>query len=113
MERKQKVDAREAELDQVVPILDVDRLKTLGPKLKVSDITLQINWHRRHDSNRGIPSKTLIAQKKDDKLIQLIIAVERYNKNPATSTALVFGVPTTAAMDWEEIEDQMDEDMEC
>jgi hypothetical protein len=76
---------------------------------------LEINWHRRYIAKDLIPPKTLIRNmKKEDKLNQLIIAVERYNslpqlpQQPPNSNSLA----VAPAMEWEEVEGVDDADME-
>ncbi|KAF8869688.1 hypothetical protein BD779DRAFT_1614354 [Infundibulicybe gibba] len=120
IERKKKVDAQEAALDGIVPELDVEVIRNAGGRFSVSQITSQINWHRRHDKH--IPSKTVIQRmRKDDKLIQLIVAVERYNQGlrtgilPAEKTESpdpALFKPHTHRLNWEELEDIEEEDME-
>jgi hypothetical protein len=116
-EKKEKADAKKAELDELIPHLDLEWLKTSGRTINATDIMLEINWHRRYDTSSQIPSKTLIRNmKKDDKLIQLIIAVERYN-----TTTRSLPQPTLVASDnqgepsrteWEEADALEDADME-
>jgi hypothetical protein len=114
--KKEKADAKEAELNELVPHLDMEWLKTSGRDINTADILLEINWHRRYDASKQIPSKTLIRNmKKDDKLIQLIIAVERYN-----TTTRSLPQPTVASAspgepsrtEWEEADMLEDADME-
>ncbi|KAF8871626.1 hypothetical protein BD779DRAFT_1680239 [Infundibulicybe gibba] len=121
-ERKQKADAREAALDEIDPELDVEVIKSIGGRWSATNIVSQINWHRRHDKN--IPGRTVIQKmKKDDKLVQLIITVERYNqglRTPSLEPNIQATIPSggevrilpKGQMSWEEVEDIDDEDME-
>jgi hypothetical protein len=117
VERKEKLDAREAQIDAVMPILDVAELKRKIKQITNSDLTLQINWHRRYDTDGKILSKTVIGKmKKEDKMMQLIVAVERYNMlsvSPAVAPQVNEpDVTKEATMDWEATEDVEDADME-
>jgi len=84
--RAEKQAGKDAELQALQPCLDVEMLRKgrgmAGGILKNSDIILEINWHRQFEGEvEKIPQKSQITKmKRDDKLIQLIIAVERYNR---------------------------------
>jgi hypothetical protein len=117
VERKEKLDAREVQIDTVMLILDVAELKRKIKQITNSDLTLQINWHRRYDTDGKILSKTVIGKmKKEDKMMQLIVAVERYNMlsvSPAVAPQVNEpDVTKEATMDWEATEDVEDADME-
>lgn len=84
--------------------------------MAVTDIMQEINWHQRYTAKDLIPPKTLIRNmKKEDKLNQLIIAVEQYNSLPQHSpqqpppNSNLEKVPT---IDWEETDAIEDADME-
>jgi sRNA-binding protein len=115
--KKEKADAREAELDGLIPHLDAEWLKTSGRDINTSHIMREINWHRRYDASNQIPSKTLIRNmKKDDKLTQLIIAVERYNTTARSSLQPPLADSANPGVlsrtDWEEADTLEDADME-
>jgi hypothetical protein len=114
--RREKLDAREAQISAVTPILDVAELKRKIKQLTNSDLTLQINWHRRYDTEGNILSRTVIGKmKKDDKMMQLIVAIERYNILPVPPTVTSLDrhdIPDETEMDWEAAEDIEDADME-
>jgi hypothetical protein len=116
VEKQEKKDAKEAELDALTPLLDVAQLKRKfnAKQLSNSDLILQINWHRRHDAN--ILSRTTIGKmKREDKLTQLIVAVERYNMSPVPppiTTSSQHGLAEVTRMDWEVADDVEDADME-
>jgi hypothetical protein len=43
--KREKADAKEAELDELVPHLDVEWLKSSGRDINTTDLMLEINWH--------------------------------------------------------------------
>ncbi|KAF8059795.1 hypothetical protein FPV67DRAFT_1707711 [Lyophyllum atratum] len=116
--RKEKADARERVLDELIPELNVSCLKegknSSGENLTVAQIRAQINWHRRHD--KDILPRTLISKMpKADALTQLIVAVTRYNFKPVVVSQSEGPVMPPIAhdepMDWEDVEDVEDADM--
>jgi hypothetical protein len=110
--KKEKADAIEAQLDNITPHLDLEWLKSSGRSLTVTDIMLELNWHRRYVAKDQIPPKTLIrSMKKEDKLNQLIIAVERYNSLPQQPQQSL-PLAETLGMEWEEADAIEDADME-
>jgi hypothetical protein len=116
VEKQEKKYAKEAELDALTPLLDVAQLKRKfnAKQLSNSDLILQINWHCHHDAN--ILSRTTIGKmKREDKLMQLIVAVERYNMSPVPppiTTNSQHGLAEVTTMDWEVADDVEDADME-
>lgn len=116
-ERKEKADEDKAILDALIPRLNPHALRVSGSQMLASEIVLHINWHWRHDTN--IPSKTLIHKmKKSDKLIQLIITVEKFVRfsSSAIPEELIKApesiIEAAAPLEWEEIQDIEDADME-
>jgi len=76
----------------------------------------EINWHRRYVAKDLIPPKTLIRNmKKEDKLNQLIIAVEQYNllpQHPPQQSLPKNSLAEVPAMEWEEADAVENADME-
>lgn len=75
--RKRKKAAAVAKIDAVKPIWDLTMLRKVPCKLKVPEIELQLDWHRRHGNAEIIPKKAMLKLKKD-KLEVLVKAVESY-----------------------------------
>ncbi|KAF8157109.1 hypothetical protein B0H34DRAFT_849024 [Crassisporium funariophilum] len=119
--RKAQADARIAVLDALQLELDIETLtkgiKAGGKTLKVSDIRLQIAWHRRHDSK--IPPKGEINKMNKPGLLQELIKIVK--RLPAEFSAACFpesqpiqaeqDVSISVGGDWEEVEDREDADM--
>ena len=63
-------------INTVNPILDVESLRVVLCKLKVGEIDLQLDWHRKQ-GNKTIPMKKLL-KRKSGKLKALIDAVKAY-----------------------------------
>ncbi|KAJ8580301.1 hypothetical protein M405DRAFT_869578 [Rhizopogon salebrosus TDB-379] len=72
--KKERRDVATAKLDAVVPcVVDADLAR-----LRVSDIALQLRWHRQFDTK--VPRNKDMPKKKDEKLRVLREAVVRYTR---------------------------------
>ncbi|KAJ6620887.1 hypothetical protein B0H10DRAFT_2355166 [Mycena sp. CBHHK59/15] len=82
-EAKRKARAAEklAELQELKPLLDVAWIEANHRDIGGSEIVKQLNWHRQFVEVGSIPMKTLVTKmSKADKVMQLITAVHRYNR---------------------------------
>jgi hypothetical protein len=118
-EHLEKIADAESFLDNLKLELDVTALqaglKSNKQKISVSEMKAQIDWHRRLDLGNKIPAKTAINKmRKDDVLIQLIIAVTRYHQTPwplyvhGVPKNTVSKPPVATKMDWVEMEEAQD-----
>ncbi|KAF9481925.1 hypothetical protein BDN70DRAFT_854244 [Pholiota conissans] len=118
-ERREKLADAERFLDNLELELDLAALRTgrksNNQKISVSEMKAQIDWHRRLDLERKIPIKALINKmKKDEVLVQLIIAVTRYHQTPwplyvhGTGQVSIDTHQASAEMEWDEAEDAED-----
>ncbi|KAF8198610.1 hypothetical protein BJ912DRAFT_1020488 [Pholiota molesta] len=84
VEKHTKVAVHQGRLELDVEGLEKG-LKANGEKITVSEMKAQLNWHRHSDTKKLIPIKTCInGMKKDDVLVQLIVAVKCYQQTPST-----------------------------
>ncbi|KAF8132735.1 hypothetical protein K438DRAFT_2129844 [Mycena galopus ATCC 62051] len=73
--------------------IDLDEFITWLMNIMATEITKQINWHRQFVQKGVIPQKTLIGtMAKADKVIQLIAAVIRFNRDILTKLQLLKAV---------------------
>lgn len=82
--QKAAVDAKRAKINAVVPRLDTQSIASkpgMNPELD-----LQLEWHRRLDSEKLIPLKKNLTQK-EDKVAALVAAVKRYNEGAVHALA--------------------------
>jgi hypothetical protein len=98
-------------LDALVPNLDIDSLKKA--LITVPVIELQLEWHRKFDSD--VPMKSTLSNKAL-KLEALVAAVKRHNSGKAVKSNLPINASTQDnAMDLDNIdteEEMEDEDMD-
>ncbi|KAH7922726.1 hypothetical protein BV22DRAFT_1016713 [Leucogyrophana mollusca] len=84
--KKVRKDAADAKLGAVVPRLTLGDIQ----KLRVSDIDLQIRWHRQFDEQ--VPRAKDLPKSRAAKVVVLMAAVERYNREKDTpSTSALTG----------------------
>ncbi|THV01335.1 hypothetical protein K435DRAFT_572870, partial [Dendrothele bispora CBS 962.96] len=77
--KKAKLAARQAELDNLTPLLNIQYIQEHHKSIPGTEIMKNINWHRQFVEKNVIPSKSAIQKMpKDDKVIQLITAITRY-----------------------------------
>ncbi|KAF8892405.1 hypothetical protein CPB85DRAFT_1482410 [Mucidula mucida] len=121
-ERKLLARQRQVELDNLVPLLDTTWIQANHKQIKNNKILKQINWHRQFTEKGVIPMKTLVTQmRKDDKVIQLIVAINQYNQDilprleAISQAAIESGIDSSVEMpieqSWEEEEELEDADM--
>ncbi|KAJ7906483.1 hypothetical protein B0H13DRAFT_2506017 [Mycena leptocephala] len=127
-DRQAKDAARKAELASLIPILDVAEIQANHTRINATEIVKQINWHRQFVEKGVIPQNTAIAaMPKADKVIQLIVAVTRFNQDILPKLQLLSAAMTSGAIvdvevptideempdeaGWEEQEEMEDADM--